>query len=478
MRLVVAEDQDAIDRNFDEKTLSQLAILSDSGPLAAQAKYKRYSTSTIASSSASPVAYRPSSQLFDSYGNSPITPSTLASHGKSLIRPYKFGMWLGPDANTGGSYSMQHVHDYTTLWTQNGDRGESPISLYSLPNWESRFPYLHKLSTEGQLRIPVIHIQSNIRTMASRPDNLVFWAPFEASICNETYFDHGFTVVTRFYTSGNRLQGIDEIEEPALIFADSTTGERRVKFSLNPNFWSMYFNNMINTLLEPLKAGEDRDQEVRRRELQNADYIRNLTMIQEVYAWRSSDLKRAISEDTINSPINSFAKQRAALFVWDFSKTEGEEAPYTWWRPVVLESDTYSYPSSSARHSLDVSRHIHNYTPSLGQWSNSSPVDSYAPQYHTTTPPLIYPQTPYDEGFPQSLPDLSMQSTVKYSLGQQDQATGKSGDVGDLSVDYFQNYDQSFPYTTVAEHPEILSQWPHSVLAGHEDLDGGISHIQ
>ncbi|EPS42534.1 hypothetical protein H072_3494 [Dactylellina haptotyla CBS 200.50] len=476
MRLVVAEDQDTIDRNFDEKTLSQLAILSDSGMQAAQPKYKRYSTSTIASSSASPTAYRPPSQLYDYHG-SPTSSVALTSHGKSLIKPYSLEMWLGQDSQDKTNYSMQHLHDYTKLY--NHEYGLNPTVLSSIPRWENKFPYVAKLSAEGQLRCPVVHISSSLRTISQRPDNMVFWAPFEASFCNDTYFDHGFTVVTRLYVSGSRLTTIDEVEEPALIVSDPQgAAPKRVKMSLNPKFWSVYFNNLVNSLTEPLKPGEDYDQEMRRREKHAGDVIGNLTMIQEIYAWRAAELEMAISENNLGGGSHEYAKQRAALFIWDFSKAERDEAGVTFWRPVVVDDSIrqdYSYRSFDARQ-------LPSYTPAIGNWSNSSPVDSYAPSYHhQSTPPLVYPQTPYDEpSFPQNFPDMSMQSSVRYSLGQQEQSQGKQP-VEDLSVDYFQNYDQlpPFSYATVAEHPELLSQWPQlPVLAGEEHLEGGMNNMQ
>ncbi|KAJ6261706.1 hypothetical protein Dda_2504 [Drechslerella dactyloides] len=477
MRLVVAEDQDAIDRNFDEKTLSQLAILSDSSLQSAQPKYKRYSSSTIASSSASPTAYRPPSHVYGSYHSSP-TSVTLASHNKSLIKPHSLEMWLGQDSVDKVSYSKQHLHDYTKLYNQ--EYGLNPTVLSSIPRWENKFPYIAKLSHEGHLRCPVVHISSSLRTMTQRPENMVFWAPFEASFCNDTYYDHGFTVVTRFYVSGSRLQTIEEVEEPAYIVGDSQTeGPKRLKMSLNPNFWSMYFNNLVNSLMEPLKPGEDYDQEMRRREKHASEVIGNLTMIQEIFAWRSADLKVAMSENNLSNGALDYAKQRAALFIWDFSKADQDEAGVTFWRPVVVDEalrQEYGYN----RHSFDT-RQLPSYTPAIGQWSNSSPVDSYASSYHQSTPPLGYPQTPYDEpSFPQSFPDVSMQSTVRYSLGQQDQVQSKPA-VEDLGVDYFQNYDQlpPFSYSTVAEHPELLSQWPQlPVLAGEEHLEDGLSGMQ
>ncbi|KAK6520099.1 hypothetical protein TWF506_000389 [Arthrobotrys conoides] len=476
MRLVVAEDQDTIDRTFDEKTLSQLAILSDSSLPSSQQKYKRYSSSTIASSSASPTAYRPPSQIYDSYHTSSPT-NSLTSSNKSLIKPYSLEMWLGQDSMDKTNYSRQHLHDYTKLY--NHEYGLNPTVLSSIPRWENKFPYISKLASEGQLRCPVVHISSSLRTMTQRPDNMVFWAPFEASFCNETYYDHGFTVITRFYVSGSRLSTIHEVEEPALIVTDPQTGAKRVKMSLNPNFWSMYFNNLVNELMEPLRAGEDPEHEMRRREKNSADVIGNLTMIQEIFTWRSTDLEIAISENKLATGAHDYAKQRAALFIWDFTKAEREEAGVTYWRPVVVD-ETLRHDYGYNRHSFDT-RQLPSYTPAIGQWSSSSPVDNYAPSYHQSTPPLGYPQTPYDEpNFPQNFPDMSMQSTVRYSLGQQDQPQGKPG-VEDLGVDYFQNYDQlpPFSYATVAEHPELLSQWPQlPVLAGEEHLEGGMSDMQ
>ncbi|KAK6539315.1 hypothetical protein TWF694_009549 [Orbilia ellipsospora] len=478
MRLVVAEDQDTIDRNFDEKTLSQLAILSDSSLPSAQAKYKRYSTSTIASSSASPTAYRPSSQLYDYHG-SPTSSVALSSYGKLLIKPYTLEMWLGQDSADKTNYPIQHLHDYTKLYPH--EYALNPTVMSSIPRWENKFPHLAKLSGEGQLRCPVVHISSTLRTMTQRPDNTVFWAQFEASFCNETYYDHGFTVATRLYLSGERLKTFNEVEEPALIVSDPQgVAPKRVKISLNPNFWSSYFGNFVSALMEPLKPGEDYDQEMRRREKHAGDAICNLTMIQEIFAWPSSELEMAISENKIGSGAHDFAKQRAALFIWDFSKAERDEAGVTFWRPVVVDDGVRQDYGSYNRHSFDT-RQLPSYTPAIGNWSNSSPVDSYAPSYHQSTPPLGYPQTPYDEpSFPQTFPDMSLQSSLRYSLGQQEQPQAKPA-VEDLGVDYFQNYDQlpPFSYATVAEHPELLSQWPQlPVLAGEEHLEGGMGNMQ
>lgn len=253
---------------------------------------------------------------------SPATSFASYTYTPPRLIPSAFEMWVSRETDLSGPFG-DCTHIYTSMCREDSLQ-QVPVPLMSLPAWASRFPHVAELHENHQLapECAILHFNVSVSTMpAPPPPNSVLCTQFEITVPaghpSSAHYDvRTWECITRIYTPGKKVW---ELCHTVLVADDFTgaPGNRKLTLPFASDFWSAFYANLANDqqLLGHDNAGK------KRREREEKSAIKGVTVVQELFSYRSEGLESI--------------KERAALILFDFSKTEGQQHPQAVWREIT-----------------------------------------------------------------------------------------------------------------------------------------------
>ncbi|RPB04441.1 TEA-domain-containing protein [Choiromyces venosus 120613-1] len=283
------------------------------------------------------------------------------------IRPINFAMWVGSPSQVRGVDGC--FHSYTRLTQDDVVLPAAPIA--SIPEWRSRFPHVADvLNTESFETCPVLHFQASVSVMSELPtQSSILCTEFEvssssgnigsssssinSSACDPHHlpFHHHhqpsqeWECITRIYAPGKKVWELSHA-------VDATTemgGSRKLTLPFASDFWAAFYTGLStssSSAAVPLHhhhhhhrqqsdrtATADQNEKLRRRRAKECRAaIKGITVVQELFC----------STTTASALSGTRPRERAALFLWDFTKAEAGQAGKTTWREIVPSSPVLS----------------------------------------------------------------------------------------------------------------------------------------
>jgi len=276
------------------------------------------------------------------------------------IRPINFAMWVGSPSQVGGVDGC--FHSYTRLTEDNAALPAAPIA--SIPEWRARFPHAADvLNTESSETCPVLHFQASVSVMSELPtQSSILCTEFEVSssggnISNSSnsingsacdphhppYHHHQpsqeWECITRIYAPGKKVWELSHT-----VDATEVDGSRKLTLPFASDFWAAFYTGLsssssLSAAASPHRrqhqsdraAAADQNEKLRRRRAKECRAaIKGITVVQELFCSASNITTSALSA--------AGHRERAALFLWDFSKAEAGQPGRTTWREIIPPS--------------------------------------------------------------------------------------------------------------------------------------------
>ncbi|PWW76430.1 hypothetical protein C7212DRAFT_351544 [Tuber magnatum] len=251
------------------------------------------------------------------------------------IRPTNFAMWVGSPSRVGGVDGC--FHSYTRLTQDDAVLPAAPIA--SIPEWRARFPHVADvLKVESFETCPVLHFQASVSVMSELPTQ-------SSILCTEFEPSQEWECITRIYAPGKKVWELSH----AIDATTETDGSRKLTLPFASDFWAAFYTGLSSPSSSSSAAAPphhrqhqsdrattaDQHEKLRRRRVKECRAaIRGITVVQELFCSTSTTPASALS---IAGP-----RERAALFLWDFSKAEAGQAGKTTWREIIPPSPAVS----------------------------------------------------------------------------------------------------------------------------------------
>jgi len=275
------------------------------------------------------------------------------------IRPINFAMWVGSPSQVGGVDGC--FHSYTRLTEHNAVLPAAPIA--SIPKWRTRFPHVADvLSTESFETCPVLHFHSSVSVMSELPtQSSILCTEFEisssrgnigsginsinGSACNSHHapyhhqqLSQEWECITRIYAPGKKVWELSQ-----RVDATEIDGSRKLTLPFASDFWATFYTRLSSSLpsaaasphlrqhQSDLAATGDQKEKLHPRGAKECRAaIKGITVVQELFCFTPN----------ITTSASSVAghRERAALFLWDFSKEEAGQPGRTTWRVIIPPS--------------------------------------------------------------------------------------------------------------------------------------------
>ncbi|CUS15187.1 unnamed protein product [Tuber aestivum] len=284
------------------------------------------------------------------------------------IRPTNFAMWVGSPSRAGGVDGC--FHSYTRLTQDDAVLPAAPIT--SIPEWRARFPHVADvLNSESFETCPVLHFQASVSVMSELPtQSSILCTEFEvlssdgnigssssnsninSSACDThhpPYHHHHrpsqeWECVTRIYAPGKKVWELSH----AVDATAEMDGGRKLTLPFASDFWAAFYTGLSSPSSSSAAAPPhhhqhqldraatvDQNEKLRRRRAKECRAaIKGITVVQELFRPTPTTTTSALS---IAGP-----RERAALFLWDFSKAEAGQAGKTTWRELIPPSPVVS----------------------------------------------------------------------------------------------------------------------------------------
>lgn len=227
----------------------------------------------------------------------------------------------------------------------------------SVPSWASRFPIVAELFEKNEItpQCTVLHFSVSVETQAiAPPPKSVLCTQFELTVPGsfENLFEtRTWECVTRIYAPDQKVW---EFSHNVPISKAHDSWKLSLPFA--SEFWSAFFSDLSGSR----KSGNSTD---RRKEKDAKTSIKGITVVQEVFYYFSSHIG---------------AKERAALIMFDFSKTEPDQTPAAVWREIISPvSGDLSNPITTTNTLQPPPIFLPSNAPHDG-WPHSTPSSSFS----------------------------------------------------------------------------------------------------